>query len=80
MSALRTLLAAMPDILAAVEGTTVDMRERVFDTLVNAALTDAGMANWNYSQPQHYTGVHGETSLLPRVDGSYDPRVPRNGG
>ncbi len=64
MSALRALLQVMPDIVAVVQQVDERWQTRVFDALVNAALSDAGTNGWTaYDQ-----GRHGETAMIPRVD------------
>ncbi len=75
MSALRALLAAMPDIVAVVQQVDERWQARVFDALVNAALSDVGTNGWNTYQ--QYAGQHApqhtDTTLMPRVDGDGQP-------
>ncbi len=62
MSALRALLQAMPDIVAVVQQVDERWQTRVFDALVNAALSDSGTNGWD-TYPRH-----GETAMIPRVE------------
>lgn len=48
MTALRALLAAMPDICRALDQIDVRWQDRAFDALCNAALTDAQQQQTGY--------------------------------
>lgn len=79
MSALHALIQALPAICQALGQIDPRWHEQVFHALVNAALADArantepaGAYGAGYSG--YDAGAHAETGLLPRVDGTYDPR------
>lgn len=61
MSALRALIAAMPDIAKALEGfPDGPLKLRAFDALVHAAMNET-------AAEQHARGI-GDTALLPRIN------------
>lgn len=77
MSALRALLAAMPDICRAMNEIDHRWQDRAFDALVNAALNDA------HQQPApSYSGTMtgydpASTALMTPVRDGYDPLSSR---
>lgn len=77
MSALRALLAAMPDICRAMNEIDHRWQDRAFDALVNAALTDAQQPSGSYGGS--HTGYDpATTSLMTPVRGDgYDPLTSR---
>jgi hypothetical protein len=66
MSALKALLAAMPDIARALAGfDDPQLKLRAFDALVHAALTDNG--NNSGGSVTYPPRGHGDTAILPRI-------------